>query len=358
MYKEKSTFARFLSATILAGAAIVLTSIPAVAQSRALPLEPLHESGRSVQPSFEGWWQNADGTYSIMMGYFNRNTKEEMDIPIGPDNHIDPGGPDQGQPTHFLTRRHWGMFAITVPKDFGDKKLTWTLTSNGLTTSVPMSLNVLWNINPLHEIGIGNTPPTISFDENGPSVQGPRAIAAERTAKVGTPLPLTVWAADDNKSLFPGGGAARGGRGGRGGRGAPAGDGATAAAPGAGRGGGRGAAAPDADPNAALIAAAAAAGIDADTIAQFLPRGPVSITWSKFRGPGEVKFANNKPPVQAIPDGTIPKKDVFNGKATTTATFSEPGEYILLAVANDSSGEGGGGFLCCWTNGEVKVSVK
>jgi len=25
---------------------------------------------------------------------------------------------------------------------------------------------------------------------------------------------------------------------------------------------------------------------------------------------------------------------------------------------NDYSGEGGGGFVCCWTNGEVRVTVK
>lgn len=358
MCKQQSTFAGRFGATILAAAAIastalVLTTPAAMAQTRAMPMEPLHQSGRSVQPSFEGWWQNADGTYSIMMGYFNRNTQEEVDIPIGPDNHIDPGGPDQGQPTHFLTRRHWGMFTVTVPKDFGDKKLIWTLITNGEKTSVPMSIDVRWNMNPFHEIGIGNTPPTISFDESGPSGQGQKPIVVERTAQVGVPLSLTVWAADDAKSLFPGGGARGAGRG-RGGRGGPAaaGDGAAAGRGGPGRG------APAADPNAALIAAATAAGVDADTIAQFLPRGPVTITWSKFRGSGEVKFAANKPHMEAIPDGTIPKKDVFNGKATTTATFSEPGEYILLAVANDSSGEGGGGFLCCWTNGEVKVSVK
>ena len=27
------------------------------------------------------------------VGYFNRNTKQELDIPIGPANRIEPGGP-------------------------------------------------------------------------------------------------------------------------------------------------------------------------------------------------------------------------------------------------------------------------
>ena len=332
MFKDKCAFAGLHSVMILAVFGLA-SPTPASAQP-GVPMAPLHESGQSVQPSFEGWWQEPDGTYRIMVGYFNRNTKETPDIPIGPDNHIDPGGPDVGQPTHFLTRRHWGMFTLTVPKDFGDRKLVWTLTANGQTMSVPMSLNKLWTIDPYHEIGIDNTPPTITFDENGPSKSGPAPLVAQRTATVGVPLPLTVWVADDAKSQRAGTG---------GGRGSAA---------------GRGGANPGGDPNASIAAAAAAAGIDADTIAQYLSRNVVNLTWSKFRGPGEVTFASEKPKVEKIADGAIPKKAAFNGKAATTATFSKPGEYVLLVVATNGSGEGGGGFLCCWTNGQIKVSVK
>src|SRR3954471_13466926 len=85
------------------------------AQAQQLPLEPQRESGQSVTPAYEGWYRNADGTITLLAGYFNRNLKEEVDIPVGPDNRIDPGGPDRGQPTHFLTHRQWGMFAIVVP---------------------------------------------------------------------------------------------------------------------------------------------------------------------------------------------------------------------------------------------------
>ena len=53
-------------------------------------------------------------------------------------------------------------------------------------------------------------------------------------------------------------------------------------------------------------------------------------------------------------------QDVANGKATTVATFSEPGDYVLQAVVDDGSGEAAGnfGYHCCWTNVEVKVHVK
>ena len=98
-------------------------------------LEPLGTTGEAVYPAFEGFGPLKDGTNALLLGYFNRN-KEAVDVPIGPDNRIEPGGPDFGQPTHFLSGRQWGMFAITVPKDFGTKKLTWTLTANGHTSAV------------------------------------------------------------------------------------------------------------------------------------------------------------------------------------------------------------------------------
>ena len=88
-----------------------------------LPLsQPIRERGSSVTGAYEGWYHNKDGSISLLVGYFNRNTKQELDIPVGPNNRIEPGGPDQGQPTHFLTGRQWGVFSIKVPKDFGDEE--------------------------------------------------------------------------------------------------------------------------------------------------------------------------------------------------------------------------------------------
>ena len=83
----------------------------------------------------------------------------------------------------------------------------------------------------------------------------------------------------------------------------------------------------------------------------------VTVGWSKFRGPGTVTFANERPAVEKAAF-KAPQKTEFSGKATTSATFSEPGEYILRVVANDWTGEGGRGFQCCWTNAQVKVSVR
>jgi mannose-6-phosphate isomerase-like protein (cupin superfamily) len=245
-------------------------------------VEPLHDSGMDVTPALEGWYKNPDGSYNITIGYHNRNQKQELDIPIGPNNKIEPGGPDQGQPTHFLPRRGWGVFTVTLPKDFGTKKITWTLTINGRTNTIPFGLDPRWEIDALKEGSVGNTPPVISFAENGPKGQGPRPVVATTTADTITPLTLDVWATDDGKSKS---------------RNPP-------------------------------------------------PGPPVRLTWSKYRGAGTVTFANAKPEINAD-----------THRSTTTAKFSEPGEYWLRVVANDSSGEGGGGFQCCWTNGIVKVTV-
>jgi hypothetical protein len=88
-----------------------------------------------------------------------------------------------------------------------------------------------------------------------------------------------------------------------------------------------------------------------------LRTSPVTVAWSKFRGPGTVTFASERPAVEKQ-EIQLPPPATFAGKAATTATFSEPGEYVLRMVANDWSGDGGRGFQCCWSNAQVKVSVK
>jgi hypothetical protein len=260
-------------------------------------MEPLKDSGQNIYPAFEGWYQNDDGTYSLLIGYYNRNKKEVLDIPIGPDNKIEPGGPDQGQPTHFLVGRGWGTIAIKVPKDFGDKKLVWTITANGKTASIPLGLVKGYQVEPYRDAAMGNTPPTIKFQPNGPALQGPPlplAQAFSMTAVVGEPATINIWATDE---------------------------GPTEQAPAAGGG----------------SSAAGAAG------PQRAPR--LSLVLSHYRGVGTITFADSTPAIE---------KDM----ATTTATFSQPGEYIIRVEGNDSSGVGGGGFQCCWTTAYIRVTVK
>ncbi len=270
---------------------VVIAVLAAVgAAAGQLPLEPARDSGQSVTPAYEGWFKNADGTISLLAGYYNRNQKQTLDIPVGPNNRIEPGGPDQGQPTHFLTHRQWGVFTIVVPGDFRDGKLTWTLVANGKPMSVPMSLHKDYEVEPLKDAALGNTPPIVRMlDPQGrPSqpFQGPprATLSPGFVATVGQPLTITVSVTDDNVT----------------------------------------------DPRR--------------------PSGPspLRVSWSEFRGPGAVAFSTE----ESVAVGKTA------GQASTTATFSVPGEYVLRALANDVSGEGGGGFQCCWTSVLVKVTVR
>src|SRR5262245_6996765 len=73
--------------------------------------------GQNIAPVYEGWERNGDGSFTLVFGYFNRNWEETIDVPVGAENTLEPGGPDQGQPTHFLPRRNRFVFRARVPKD-------------------------------------------------------------------------------------------------------------------------------------------------------------------------------------------------------------------------------------------------
>ncbi len=187
------------------------------------------------------------------------------------------------------------MFAVKVPADFGDKKITWSITANGKTAVIPASLLPDYEISPFREEAVGNTPPVLSFEESGPSVQGPLGLTISRTTTVANPLEVSVFVSDDEKWT---------------------------------------------------------------TLSGARPRSlgtPVTVRWSKYRGTGEVSFSKDRPLVEK----TEPKAGAkFSGKSTVSAKFSEPGDYVLHVIINDYSGDGGGGEQCCWTFGDVKVSVK
>ncbi len=188
----------------LAGVLVLGGALVAIAQQKPEPLMmgPARERGASITPAFEGWYQNEDGSYSLLIGYFNRNAKEALDIPIGPNNRIEPGEIDQGQPTHFEIGRQWGVFVLKVPKDFGKQKVTWTIVANGEVQSIPFTLNPGYTITPYEELGMGNKPPALAFAEGGAKVTGPPInVAATLTGKAGQPVSIPLWV-EDAKSKF------------------------------------------------------------------------------------------------------------------------------------------------------------
>lgn len=275
-----------------------------VSAQTLLPSVPPRQSGGSVTAAFEGWYDNPDGTHAFLIGYFSRNTQAELDVPIGPNNRFEPGPPDMGQPTHFLPGRRYGVFVYTMPKDFGkQQKLSWVLTANGVTTTVPFYMSPDYNITPSKSSeespgGGYNLPPVLRFSEKGESFSGPFANPAKaiaRTAMVGEPMTLDFWADDDAKY--------------------------------------------SSGSNAPLRET----------------ESPVQLTVAKYRGPGNVTVAQAHRKFEVLRGGKPDQP--FSGKTSTTVSFSEPGEYMLHVTANDYSGNGGGGSACCWTTTIVKVSV-
>lgn len=257
------------------------------AQSSSTPLAPARDRGQTVTPAFEGWYRNPDGTISLSFGYYNRNLKESLNIPVGTDNYVQPGPADRGQPTFFAPRRHWGVFAITVPGDFTGK-VVWTLILRGDTVSIPGHVKPNWEIDALQgEAGSGNTPPTLAFSASGPKGAGPLGLTSgPLTTPVSKPLSLTVWASDDGRA-------------------------------------------------------------HSSIVGMGKEGTPVKLAWFKHQGPGEVTFSD-----------TTPVVDKTTGTATTMATFTMPGSYIVRVRANDASGVASAGHAqCCWTNGFVKVTV-
>jgi hypothetical protein len=132
-------------------------------------------SGQNVVPVFEGWERNSDGSFSMVVGYLNRNVEETLDVPIGADNNIQPGNPDQGQPTFFAPGRHKYVFRIRVPKDFSTtQRIVWSLTVRGKTEKANFFLLPEWETNTqvfgqnsANGLGggtYGATLPTISVD--------------------------------------------------------------------------------------------------------------------------------------------------------------------------------------------------
>lgn len=175
----------------------LLIALPAHAQS--------YLKGQHVEPAYEGWWRNDDGTFSFVFGYHNENWVEEPYLPVGENNFFEPGDADRGQPTHFLPRRNRFTFEVRVPADWGDKELAWTLTSNGETRVAYATLKrdyVIDNVVIASEtgsLGAGTSSPE-SRANVAPSltVQGDRAGGQIiRRVRVGEPLLIEALIEDD-----------------------------------------------------------------------------------------------------------------------------------------------------------------
>jgi hypothetical protein len=262
-------YSDFVTAASLLGAQQLPTELPSTKFS----------SGQNVVPYFEGWIRNPDGTFDLVFGYFNRNWKEELPIAAGPDNLVEPGGPDRGQPTYFLPRRQGWVFRVRVPKEFGKQAVTWTIKANGRTEKAYGELLPVQEITERIVTTRGNLNPGDSDPNTAPAI----TIAPMTAPGVGAPIALTAMVTDDGlpKPRVP-----------------------VQRAPTA--------------TDATRIQA------QANSSAPARPRG-LGVTWMQLRGPAKVTFE---------PTGPIA---VADGKAGVTARFSERGTYVLRATASDGA---------------------
>ena len=267
-----------------------------------------YSSGQVVSPAYEGWRTEDDGSQTLVFGYMNQNWAEEFDIPIGPDNSIEPGGPDRGQPTHFYPRRSPFLFTIKVPRDFGDKELVWAVKTHGKIEKAYASLKNDYIIdNQVISTEVGgdfgslrdelrtNIPPELNVDG-----------AKTRTVKAGAPLTLTAFAKDPDN--IP----ARRGRG----------------------------ASPPASMTATVLYRAPSSLVPAS--------GPgLRLSWIVYRGKAaDVTFSPEQ--MKAWTDtrayGNSPWSPPYyspepppENTSITQVTFKEPGTYVLRAVASDGA---------------------
>jgi hypothetical protein len=293
-----------------------------------------YSRGQNVSPAFEGWEQNPDGSYNLLFGYMNRNWEEELDVPVGPDNNIEPGGPDQGQPTHFLPRRNRFTFKVRVPKDFGEKEMVWTLTTKGKTEKAYATLRTDYVIDEVVEasetgaLGAGSSSPEVRANKRPVvTIEGEKT----RTVRVGQPLTLVTTVTDDGIPKRRARGLA-GAAVARGGSGTGAAAGATPPPP---------ATPPQLPPGFSRNPA-------------YNPPSRITVGktvglhtgWFVYRGAGKVTFdppqtktwedtraGANSPWAPLWQPPALPP----DGKWTTTATFSEPGTYVLRARADDGA---------------------
>jgi len=257
---------------------VPVTILLGIAAAQNLPQTYIPQTkfarGQNVVPSFDGWIRNADGTFTMVFGYFNRNLEEELVIPPGPDNKLEPGISDQGQPTYFLPRRHAWMFRVKVPADWGtSKELVWSLTSHGRTEKAYATLQPDEEILERQIMTRGNLSPGLDDPNKPPSV----SIAAAGGASVDQPLTLTALVTDDGLPK----------------------------------------------PRVPKARPAVNTGKAQTNSAAERPRIGLNVTWLQYRGPAKVTFDDT---------GAIL---VSSGQAVTKAHFPEPGVYVLRATAND-----------------------
>lgn len=266
-----------------------------------------YSKGQNVTPAYEGWEELADGSRYFIFGYMNRNWEEELDVPVGPDNSVEPRGPDHGQPTHFYPRRNLFVFKVAVPKGFTEKdEIVWTLTTRGKTERAYATLRPDYFVDAVvqaSEFG------AFAGAAIPPGIHSNRAPVLEldgqkqRNVRTGEPLTLIARASDDGNPKF---------------------------GPSAARVPGSGGDRSYNPPRQGILTNAVG----------------LRLSWFVYRGAGKVTFSPEQAKVwqDTRPDANSPWAPYWvtpqappDGKWKVEATFGAPGTYVLRCLASDGA---------------------
>jgi hypothetical protein len=260
-----------------------------------------------IIPVFNGWIGNEDGSVTMLFGFANRNREEIVDIPLGPNNFLEPAQFDGMQPTHFpiydrggfVGINERGAFAVTVPADMAGTEVVWTLKYAGYENSVPGRATSTTYEMSAGERAYGTLAPAIRFEKDGPESISRVGIMAERVAaSVGNPVTLSAYVQDrGNRSNYP-------------------------------------------EQNEMFFY-------------------PLGTEWVFHQGPAVPDF---EPALISGSDRAEEGNDEAGADdwthVQTQATFWEPGDYVVrLRVDNFSAPDSQFDNVCCWSNAYVPVTV-
>ena len=298
LMKGTAVFGRLLVGGLVAA---ILIGSPSLGAQLQRPLTPLPPNGLRVAPFFDGWYRNTDGTVTLSFGYSNLNLTELVEIPLGPDNFIAPAEFDGRQPTSFPP---------PGARDEDGPPTRRQRERGVFTVTVPVGFrdDVVWTL--------VNQERTFSVPGNAQS----SAYQLQWPMALGSQPPLVRFSPDGPADRGPTG--------------------------------------IDAEPIRASVDTPLplTVWIHDDSVREEEPlavrrrqgdAAALNVTWFKHAGPGSVVFSPHTEPIAET-----------EGMATTTATFEQPGEYVIRVRADNFGRiDSSAGNQCCWTNGYVKVTV-
>ncbi len=309
-----SPYPRIIANAVTLILALVSLNVDAQNPNRRLAL--INPEGLAIIPIMEGWVGNEDGSATISFGYINRN-RDAVEIPLGADNQITPAEFSGMQPTHFEPGRHTGVFTVTLPANRRDESAWWSVkTLDNEPNKVPGRYGAAaYELDFILPRPQGSLQPMAWFDYESSKAAGLFALIEDYPGRVkaGSPVTLAVNVMDPSER----------------------------------------------DP----------------TDPRFGEPLPLGVHWYKHQGPGTVEFqrhASTQLTELSEEDlrsrrfrGSISPDDVSAvqveggaGTARISATFSEPGEYIIRSmIENFRAPDSSAGNQCCWTNVFQRINV-